>query len=44
VHELWDRAEKEWSIFTAEDCRKYIDSMPDRCKAVIAGKGGHTSH
>ncbi|KAG1366112.1 hypothetical protein G6F61_013312 [Rhizopus arrhizus] len=44
VHELWDRVKKEWSTFTAEDCRRYIDSMPDRCRAVIAAKGGHTRY
>ncbi|EIE83274.1 hypothetical protein RO3G_07979 [Rhizopus delemar RA 99-880] len=44
VHELWNRVEKEWSTFTAEDCRRYIDSMPDRCRAVIAAKGGHTRY
>ncbi|KAG1606869.1 hypothetical protein G6F46_012709 [Rhizopus delemar] len=44
VHELWNRVEKEWSTFTAEDCRRYINSMPDRCRAVIAAKGGHTRY
>ncbi|KAG1256979.1 hypothetical protein G6F65_016091 [Rhizopus arrhizus] len=44
VHELWDRVEKEWATFTAEDYRRYIDSMPDRCRAVIAAKGGHTRY
>ncbi|KAG0927038.1 hypothetical protein G6F30_012859 [Rhizopus arrhizus] len=44
VHELWDRVEKEWSTFTAEGCRRYIDSMPDRCRAVIVAKGGHTRY
>lgn len=44
VHELWNRVKKEWSTFTAEDCRRYIDSMPDRCRAVIAAKGGHTRY
>ncbi|KAG1135088.1 hypothetical protein G6F38_013060 [Rhizopus arrhizus] len=38
VHELWDRVEKEWSTFTAEDCRRYIDSMPDRCRAFRSYK------
>ncbi|KAG1044621.1 hypothetical protein G6F43_011430 [Rhizopus delemar] len=44
VHELWNRVEKEWSTFTAEDSRRYIDSMPDRCRAVIAAKCGHTRY
>ena len=44
VHELWDRIEKEWNTFTAEECRRYIDSMPDRCRAVIDANGGHTRY
>ncbi|KAG1539738.1 hypothetical protein G6F50_014459 [Rhizopus delemar] len=44
VHELWERIEKEWNTFTVDECRRYIDSMPDRCKAVIKAKGGHTRY
>ncbi|ORE00883.1 hypothetical protein BCV72DRAFT_310543 [Rhizopus microsporus var. microsporus] len=44
VHELWDRIEKEWNTFTVEECRRYIDSMPDRCRAVIDANGGHTRY
>ncbi|KAG1370632.1 hypothetical protein G6F61_011871 [Rhizopus arrhizus] len=44
VHELWDRVEKEWSTFTAEECRRYTDSIPNRCRAVIAAKVGHTRY
>jgi transposase len=43
VHELWERCDHEWNSFTQEDCRKYIDSMPARVKAVLKAKGGHTS-
>ena len=42
VHELWDQIEEQWASFTKDDCRKYIDSMPDRIKAVIQAKGGYT--
>ncbi|KAG1272470.1 hypothetical protein G6F66_013349 [Rhizopus arrhizus] len=44
VHELWERIEKEWNTFTLDECRRYIDSMPDRCKAVINAKEGHTRY
>ena len=44
VHELWERIEKEWNTFTVDECRRYIDGIPDRCKAVIKAKGGHTRY
>lgn len=44
VHELWEKAEREWKGITIEDCRKLIDSMPRRCAAVIRAKGGHTKY
>ncbi|KAG1609450.1 hypothetical protein G6F44_013630 [Rhizopus delemar] len=44
VHELWEIIEKEWNTFAVDECRRYIDSMPDRCKAVIKAKGGHTRY
>ncbi|KAG1442395.1 hypothetical protein G6F46_013076 [Rhizopus delemar] len=44
VHELWEKIEKERNTFTVDECRRYIDSMPDRCKAVIKAKGGHTRY
>ena len=33
---------EEWEKLDLEDFRKYIESMPERCKAVIAANGGHT--
>ncbi|KAG0906358.1 hypothetical protein G6F33_011444 [Rhizopus arrhizus] len=44
VHELWDQIEEQWARFTKDDCKKYIDSMPDRIKAVIQAKGGYTDY
>jgi transposase len=44
VHELWERIDKEWNSFTAEECLNYYHSMPDRIQAVIAAKGGHTRY
>ena len=33
---------EEWEKLDLEDFRKYIESMSERCKAVIAANGGHT--
>ncbi|KAG1391774.1 hypothetical protein G6F60_012396 [Rhizopus arrhizus] len=44
VHELWERVEKEWNSFDKEACRRYIDTMPARIKAVIDAKGGSTKY
>ncbi|KAG1137601.1 hypothetical protein G6F37_013498 [Rhizopus arrhizus] len=44
VHELWERVEKEWSSFDKEVCRRYIDTMPARIKAVIDANGGSTKY
>ena len=35
VHEMWDRAAKEWSLITVATCQKLIESMPRRVAAVI---------
>ncbi|KAG0939348.1 hypothetical protein G6F31_015317 [Rhizopus arrhizus] len=44
VYKLWDQIEEQWARFTKDDCRKYIDSMPDRIKDVIQAKGGCTDY
>ncbi|KAG1395399.1 hypothetical protein G6F60_010266 [Rhizopus arrhizus] len=44
VHELWERIENEWNTFTVGECRRYIHSMPDCCKAAINAKGLHTRY
>jgi transposase len=33
---------EEWEKLQLEDFKKYIESMPARCQAVIDAKGGHT--
>uniref|UniRef100_A0A3B4V995 Transposase Tc1-like domain-containing protein n=1 Tax=Seriola dumerili TaxID=41447 RepID=A0A3B4V995_SERDU len=38
---LWQKA---WDNISVEVLRKYIDTMPERCTAVIAAKGGHTRY
>jgi hypothetical protein len=44
VHQLWDRVGVEWGKISAEECRKWIESMPRRIQAVIKAKGGHTKY
>ncbi|EIE89016.1 hypothetical protein G6F46_007667 [Rhizopus delemar] len=39
IHELWDRIVHTWYQITAEECQKFIKSMPDRCRAVIEADG-----
>jgi len=41
---VWNSLQKIWNSIKVEDLRKYIDTMPDRCRAVIAAKGGHTRY
>lgn len=40
----WRSLQKVWGSITLKDLRKYIDTMPDRCRAVIAANGGHTRY
>jgi transposase len=44
VGELWDRVDTEWNSFTAEECKRYIESMAARVQAVLKAKGGHTRY
>lgn len=44
TQELWERIEKEWNKFDKDLCCKYIDTMPDRIRAVIKSKGGYTKY
>jgi hypothetical protein len=44
VHELWDRVQEQWETFTKEECFSVIKNMPERIKAVIKAKGGHTKY
>lgn len=44
VHDLWKRCDEEWNTFTEEECRRYIESMPARIKAVLDAKGGPTRY
>lgn len=44
VDELWERVDQEWNSFTAEECKRYVESMPARVQAVLKAKGGHTRY
>jgi len=41
---IWNSLQNAWNDVTVADLRKYINTMPDRCKAVIKAKGGHTKY
>ncbi len=41
---LWLELQKACDNISVEVLRKYIDSMPEICAAVIAAKGGHTKY
>ncbi len=41
---LWLQLQKAWDNISVEVLRKYIDSMPERCAAVITAKDGHTKY
>jgi len=44
IKELFDRVGQTWYGFTKEECRKVINTMPERCQAVIKAKGGWTDY
>jgi transposase len=42
IDEVWAEFEEQWNAVSREECLKLIDSMPDRIRAVLKSKGGHT--
>lgn len=42
--QLWQEIEKAWYSIPPEKCQKLIDSMPNRCAAVIKNKGFATKY
>jgi hypothetical protein len=42
--ELWERVESEWNKIEAEECRRLVESMPDRIRAVLKAKGRWTKY
>lgn len=41
---LWRAMQQAWSQISIQELRKYINTMPARCRAVISAKGGHTRY
>ncbi len=41
---LWANMVEKWNSITVTELKKYIDTMPARCRAVIAARGGHTKY
>ncbi len=41
---LWLELQKVWDYIGVEYLRKYIDTIPERCAAVIAAEGVHTKY
>ena len=44
MNELWERVQECWANISVEDCRKVIDTMPERCEAVRKSKGLWTKY
>ena len=44
VKELWTVINEAWNEFPHKRLLKLIDSMPNRCKAVIKARGGPTGY
>ncbi len=41
---LWLELQKAWDNISVEVLRKYSHTIPERCAAIIATKGGHTKN
>ena len=41
---LWIHIQRIWNAFTKEELQKYVNTMPDRGKAAIEAKRGHTKY
>ena len=44
VDELWTKIQEKWNTLSAGYCRKLIEEMPKRLRAVIAQKGYATKY
>ncbi|KAL1915822.1 uncharacterized protein VTP21DRAFT_6210 [Calcarisporiella thermophila] len=42
--EIWERAEKEWKEIEPEYINKLYASTPERIRAAVSAKGGHTKY
>ena len=41
---LWLEVKRCWESVIVEVLKKYIETMPERCRAIIKGRGGHTKY
>lgn len=41
---MWNNLQKTWAKIPIEIFRKFINTMRDRCKAVLEAKGYHTRY
>lgn len=41
---LWNQLQTAWKSIAEETLQKYINTMNERCIAVIEAKGGHTRY
>jgi transposase len=43
-NDLMEAIKTEWKLIDPKKCRNIVNSMPKRCKAVIANSGGKTGY
>jgi hypothetical protein len=44
LDELRQMLQQEWRTIPKKQCEKFYESMPRRCRAVLAARGGHTRY
>jgi hypothetical protein len=44
VDQLRQMLQQEWRSIPRNNVRKWIESMPRRCRALLTARGGHTLH
>ena len=41
---LWSEIKRSWETIRVEVLKKYIETMPERCRGIIKLKGGRTKY
>jgi hypothetical protein len=44
LDQLCQMLQLEWQTISRSNVRQLIESMPRRCRAVLAARGGHTRY
>ena len=44
LDQLRQMLQQEWRTIPKKQCEKFYESMPRRCRAVLAARGGHTRY